>query len=480
MTADRFTRRHLPLRWRLVVAALVGAVGFAVGFGAFATWEVDHLEDRGVVSALVARLELVRTELRQDGRLAASEPSPRTSLVQVLSPDGTVRDATATLRRQPPLIKLADILEAGGSGERREIQLRHSAITLLGVPLRMTASGAGPAGRGAVIVGLDSEGFLTARQHLQFILLVGLGVIVPLAGLLAWVLAGRALRTVTDLTEEAEAVGVSDIGRGLAVPARDPELSRLVTALNRMLRRIADGLEQERRFAADASHRLRTPLATLRAEAELALADGDTAGMQNALEQVIADADNLTGLVNRLLAAHRRGPDDIQPLAAVVTAAETRWRRQAGSAGLELSCAFDCKGDGADGGHAAAAPVDGADGTDAFAAMPVHHIDPHVLRAVIDPLVENAVQHTNGGPVSVHLVDEGSDLVVDVRDTGNGVAPEIRDRLFRPWTTTRAERGGAGLGLWLARESAQAAGGDVMLVDHRPGHTTFRARLPLA
>ena len=126
----------------------------------------------------------------------------------------------------------------------------------------------------------------------------------PLAGLLAWLLAGRALRTVSELTEEAEAVGLSDIGRGLDVAAGDPELARLVAALDRMLARVAASLERERRFAADASHRLRTPLATLRAEAELALLEGDPQSMKEALRRVIDDADDLGELVNRLLAAH--------------------------------------------------------------------------------------------------------------------------------------------------------------------------------
>ena len=133
---------------------------------------------------------------------------------------------------------------------------------------------------------------------------LGLSGIVPLAGLLAWLLAGNALRTVSELTEEAEAVGLSDIGRGLDVAAGDPELARLVAALDRMLARVAASLERERRFAADASHRLRTPFATLRAEAELALLEGDPRSMREALQRVIDDADDLGELVARLLAAH--------------------------------------------------------------------------------------------------------------------------------------------------------------------------------
>ena len=223
---DRLAPFTLPLRWRLVVAALVGAAGFAVGFGAFATWQVDRWEDKGLSSALQARLELVRAEVSSDGTLFTYQPSPRTSLVQILNPDGSVRDSTPTLRQLGPLVSVAAVRAAGSAGFRRNLQFRHSLLTLLAVPLVERASAAGPGGTGAVVVGVESEGFRSAREQLSTLLVVGLGVIVPLAGVLAWLLAGRALRTVTTLTEEAEAVGVSDLGRGLAVPARDSELSR--------------------------------------------------------------------------------------------------------------------------------------------------------------------------------------------------------------------------------------------------------------
>jgi signal transduction histidine kinase len=170
----------------------------------------------------------------------------------------------------------------------------------------------------------------------------------------------------------------------------------------------------------------------------------------------------------------------MMPYEQAIETAAARWRRQAGAAGLELECAtlngHPTHGHGpSDATRPSAGAQNGAAGNGDARA-----IDPHLLRSVLDPLVENAVQHTaDGGTVAVLSHDEGSVLVVDVRDTGHGVAPQVRDRLFRPWTTTRGDRGGAGLGLWLSRESARAAGGDVVLVDDRPGTTTFRVRLPL-
>lgn len=450
---------RLPLRWRLVAATLVGAIGFAVGFGILASWQIDRLEDRGVTGALQARLELVVPQVGTDGSFGRENVSPRTSLTQVIAPNGSVRAATSPLARVPALVDVDDVVEAGSPGVQRTVSLNNEQITVLAVPIRLTASAGSPAGIGAVVVGVDSEGFLSASRQLRSILVLGLGVVVPLAGLLAWLLAGQALRTVSRLTEEAEAVGVSDLGRGLEVPTHDPQLARLGAALNRMLTRVAEGIERERRFSADASHRLRTPLATLRAEAELALDDGDPATMREALGHVIDDADKLTELTNRLLTTSGRGgPDRAEPLVVALEAAADRWRRQTVAAGASFRYA----------------------GTEGLVSEAQRRIDPHLLRAVVDPLVENAVQA--GGldaDVRVSVVGVDGHLRLDVSDCGPGIAAAVRNRLFQPWTTTRSATGGAGLGLWLSRESARAAGGDVTLADDRPGGTTFTARLPV-
>jgi signal transduction histidine kinase len=343
------------------------------------------------------------------------------------------------------------------AGVQRTLYVNRSKVVVRGVAVKLAATATSPAGEGALIVGVDSEGFEDAGHQLREILLVGLGIVVPLAGLLAWLLAGRALRTVSELTEEAEAVGLSDIGRGLDVAAGDPELARLVAALDRMMARVAAGLERERRFAADASHRLRTPLATLRAEAELALLEGDRTSMAEALRRVIDDADDLGDLVNRLLAAHTARRGEPMTLGEALASASERWERQVTASGARLET---------DLGRLDEDP---------------RTVDPHLLRTVIDPLVENAAQHGSAdGQVTVSASAQDGGLTVLVTDDGPGIDPSVRERLFQPWVTSRAERGGAGLGLWLSQEAARAAGGDVVLTGAPVGRTCFEVRLPLS
>jgi signal transduction histidine kinase len=446
---------RLPLRWRLVVATLGGTIAFAVGFGALALYEIERLESHSVATALQERLELFKPQVQEDGKLNELE-SPRTNIGQVVGPDGAVRDSTPSLLRQQALLDVAQV-RAHPGGISRTLELNRSRVVIRGIPVTLAATATSPKGVGALIVGVDSEGFETAGHQLREILLVGLAVVVPLACLLAWLLAGRALRTVSELTEEAEAVGLSDIGRGLDVAAGDPELARLVAALDRMLARVAAGLERERRFAADASHRLRTPLATLRAEAELALLEKNPRSMAEALQRVIDDADELGDLVNRLLAAHTAKRSEPVAVGQALAVASERWERQVTTSGSHLSIELDGLGEDA------------------------RTVDPHLLRTVIDPLVENAAQHGQAdGTVTVTATAAAGSLTLRVTDDGPGVDPGLRDRLFQPWVTSRAERGGAGLGLWLSQEAARAVGGDVFLTGAPVGETCFEVRLPLA
>jgi len=436
-------------------AVLAGTVG-AVAFGVLATVRVHLLEDNSVRTALRTRLELVRPEVHADGTLGADAPSAtRTSLVQVVGPDGTVRSATGELAGLPALLSPERTQRAGPAGVQSTVTLQHPDIDLavLSVPVQLAAAGQSPAGTGEIVVGLDAEGFLTARHHLTELLIIGLvGAVLALAQV-TWVLAGRALRTVTRITAEAEAVGAHDVGRGLPVPEGDAELTGLVAALNRLLGRLQQTYLRDTAFASGASHRLRTPLATMRAEAELALIEGDAAAMRAALERVVSDADHMAAVLDRMLTmVTPASPATSAVLSDAVNQLAENWHRHAGTAGVDLR--LTAEGD---------ATVNGQE-----------------LAAVLDPLVENAVHHTPvGGLVNVTLAAGSAELHVEVLNTGNGVPTHLRNQLFDPWVSSRPATTAGGLGLWLAREVARASGGDVWLDDGAAGNTIFRARLPV-
>jgi signal transduction histidine kinase len=391
--------------------------------------------------------------------LAPDRGDPKADLVQVIGPDGRLRSTTQGLRGVSPLVDVTAVRSSGAQGAQvlRSLQRPDVDLAALGVARAMTSLGSSPGGTGALVVAVDAEGYSTANTGLLRMILVGLGAVLVGTGVLAWALAGRALRTVTRLTEEAEAISLSDIGRGLPAPARDTELARLAASLNRMLSRLGETHHREMALAADAGHRLRTPIATLRADAELALRDTDPQLVSAALERIVEDADQLTLVVDRMLAAARPTTGDERTVGQSIASARATWSRQAERVGARLRL------------------TTGPLAAELSVSAPM--VD------ILDPLLDNAFRHV--GPGGEVAVDVGADhdaavLVIDVADTGNGVSPALRSHLFDAWVTSRDAGVAGGLGLWLARESARGCGGDIALIDGSPGHTTFRVSLPLS
>jgi signal transduction histidine kinase len=357
----------------------------------------------------------------------------------------------------PPLVTLEAVRSHGSSGVRSDRSLEHPDIDLaaLGVPVKLSGTGASSAGTGALVVAVDVEGFTAARSDLLSLLLAGLVSVVLAIAVLSWVLAGRALRSVTTLTEKAEGIESDDLADGLPIPANDAELARLVGALNRMLARLHDGHARELAFAADAGHRLRTPVATLRAEAELALREPEPAQHLAALRRIVRDADQLTLIVDRMLARNRPRSRHAEPIRSALESATTRWARQASLLGVTFTAKVP------------------SDVTDEIACPQ--------LTDVVEPIIDNAVRHTpRGGRVemAVAFQQAATQIAVDVTNTGTGIPRELVPQIFDAWVSGRDASVAGGLGLWLARETARDTGGEVTLVDPAPGRTTFRVVLP--
>ncbi|MCW2761527.1 MAG: Two component signal transduction histidine-protein kinase/phosphatase [Marmoricola sp.] len=450
------------LRNRLVLGAVIVGITFAALFGAAATWRIRHAEDQAVRAALESRVELARDEVASDGTLRQDAGSPKTDLLQVIGPDGVVRSSSPALRDLGPLISVSAANRTpGGAQSRIALQSPDADLALLGVPVRLTAGGASPAGQGALVVAVDAEGFNAATSDLLGVLLVGLVAVVLAITLLSWVLTGRALRSVTRLTESAEDVRPQDLATGLPVPRHDAELGRLVGALNRMLVRLHDSHATELAFAADAGHRLRTPVATLRAEAELALRQDDPAEQAAALERIVEDADQLTLVVDRMLARTRARSHPPESLEESLANAEVRWQRQAELAAVTLELTMS---------PAISSGLSCGE-----------------LVGIIDPVLDNALRHTaahrtvridvytDPDPDSGHAHGQ---VVVDICNPGIGVPDRIAPHVFDAWVSSRDASTAGGLGLWLARETARDLGGEVSLMAAGPPMTAFRILLP--
>ena len=278
----------------------------------------------------------------------------------------------------------------------------------------------------------------TLGTLLTLLLVIG-PVALLLASLAGYWLAGAALRPVEAMRRGAAEISAATSGRRLPLPPAHDEVRRLGETLNAMLGRLEEGLERERRFVADAGHELRTPLATLRAELELALRQPRppeelVAALRSAAEEV----ERLVRLAEHLLVLVREGESgpplrrtrvDVPDLLAAVAA---RFRR--GDRSIEV-----------------AAPAGLA--LDA---------DPERLEQALGNLVENALLHGRG---AVWLrAEAGEDEVVfRVRDEGPGFPPGFADRAFERFSRADEARtgGGAGLGLAIVAAVARAHGGRV-------------------
>jgi heavy metal sensor kinase len=298
-------------------------------------------------------------------------------------------------------------------------------------------------------------------------LLLGLGLGAPVAVLLAatggYFMAGRALRPIVEMTEQARRITSASLSRRLPNPNPHDELGRLATVFNETLERLEGSFEALRRFTADASHELRTPLTALRSVGEIALRETDEAEpLRDSVGSMLEEAQRLHDLVDALLMLARaesgQGPRNLGPVPLDALAAEVCER-------LEVLAAE--KGQ-----------------TVALSAEPelVAEADPLLLRQAATNLLHNAIRHSPPGTaVRVDCFAEGDDAVLEVADEGPGIAPEHRERVFERFyridkARSRAD-GGAGLGLALAKLFVEQCGGSIGLSDAPGGGSRFRIRL---
>ncbi len=287
----------------------------------------------------------------------------------------------------------------------------------------------------------------------------------------AWWLVGDSLRPVDRLIADAEAISDGrSLHRRLSLPdglTPDDELGRLATTLNEMIGRLEGSFAALRRFTADASHELKTPLTVLRADIERAMATTGNPGEQLvALEEAIAELARMTSLVDSLLTLARadEGRFDLardrvrmEPIVRDVYETALILGEEAGLS-VELPIVEDAEVLG----------------------------DPSRLRQLCLNLVTNAIKYTpRGGRVELTLSRRLDGIAFSVKDTGIGIAaadlPFVFDRFWRAdrARTRTADRGGAGLGLAIAQWIAQAHGGTLTVQSRLGRGSIFTATFPV-
>lgn len=267
----------------------------------------------------------------------------------------------------------------------------------------------------------------------------------PILALLIWIGIGRGLQPLTTMSR---AIGARSAGnlQPLALERIPAEVQPLADSLNNLLARLSQSIDRERSFTADAAHELRTPLAAIKVQAEVALAAQEERQRTEAIQQVIAGVHRTTHLVQQLLLLARldhadaamTGPVDV---AAIATESAAQLAGEAERRGIELEMATH--------------------GACLLAA------DPTALSVLIGNLLDNAIKYgRDGGHVLLRVERQPANVVVSVQDDGPGVAPAERARLTdRFYRVSGSGVEGSGLGLSIVARIVQRYRGTIDIGD---------------
>jgi two-component system, OmpR family, sensor kinase len=457
---------RLPIRARLTAAFALAMVLVLAAAGLFVYVRLKEDLDEGVDATLQARAAAVSGSGTAAG--GAAEDAEE-GFAQVMSADGEVVDAVGDV--QGSVLNAAGRARAAAGGTfvfERDVPGIEGSARILAGPVTAEAGAAGDAAGGttelavfAVGQSLDDRDETLSGLVASFA--VGGPVAVLLASLLGYLLATAGLRPVEAMRRRAGEVSLVHAGERLPLPAAHDEVRRLGETLNEMLDRLRRSFERERRFVADASHELRTPVAVIKAELEAALrARGHDEQVREALVAALEECDHLAQLAEDLLVVARAAEGEL-PL-----------RREAVEVRPLLEGVRARFGDRA-GEHGRDVRVEGGDGLRVDA-------DEFRLRQALGNLVDNALRH-GAGEIVLRAgraeTDAGAGLELEVADRGPGFAPALAGRAFERFARGDAARtrGGTGLGLAIVRAIAEAHGGRAEIVDGGPG-ATVRIWLP--
>jgi len=300
---------------------------------------------------------------------------------------------------------------------------------------------------------------LDARNALSRRILVGTllrqALLVLAVASLVWFAVRLVLRPLMRLKNEVETRALSDLSN-IDEALVHKEVRPLVAAMNGTMARMQDLIASQRRFIADASHQLRTPLAVLKTQAELALRENDTAAMRAIVGSIAGTTDSAIHLANRLLTLarieHGSGSADKGPVSLAAVASQV---------GLELALPAVTRG--------IDLALEAAEGEDATV-----NGQELLLHELVANLVDNAIRYTPpGGSVLLQVGRHGGGVLLEVQDSGPGIAEAEYDKVFMPFyraqATLDANPGGTGLGLAIVRDIATMHGATLALAPGEAG-----------
>jgi signal transduction histidine kinase len=426
-------------------------VGVALAFGGVALVIVlrDSLT-RNVQTAAELRAQDVASVLKSGtapSTLAIGNEED--AVLQVVNPSGVVVSSSPNIAGKAPIAKLRP-------GQRATV--RRSPVGGVGSFRIVAVRADAPNGTLTVLSGRSLDPVTDSVELVSRVLASGLPVLLVLVCATSWALVGQALRPVEGIRAEVSRISERALERRVPEPVGDDEIARLARTMNEMLARLEASQARQRQFVSDASHELRSPIATIRYHTEVMRAHPDPSRLDAFTADVLAEDMRLERLVSDLVTLARSDEHTLRlatrtvDLDDIVFEEATRVRHT-------TSLAVDTS-------RVNAGPVSG---------------DQAQLRQVIRNLIDNAARHALSG-VTIAMVATKHEIVLSVDDDGPGVAPADRSRIFDRFTRLDDGRardaGGSGLGLAIVREIVAAHGGTVRVEDAPSGGARFEVHLP--
>src|SRR5918996_1549896 len=383
-----------------------------------------------VTTAARARADAVADLVAEgsSGRIV-SVGDPEAEFVQVLDSRGDVVRYSRNVEEKAALLRLIP----GETGRLERLP------DVEDDPFLVVATGAEtPLGPVTVMVGRTLESVTESSQVVVNLLVAGFPLLLVVVGATAWLVVGRALAPVEAIREEVDAISTKELHRRVPDPPGRDEIARLATTMNEMLARLEEGHDRQRRFVSDASHELRSPVATIRQHAEVALAHPEQSRVEELAEVVLEEDVRLQRLVENLLLLTRMDERTVQLRMAPVDLDDIILEE---AQRLRATTALLIRTEGVSAGRVAG--------------------DFAQLQKLVRNVTENAARHARS-TVELSLTEADGEVLLRVDDDGKGIPQPERERAFERFVRLDEARardsGGSGLGLAIVAEIAAAHG----------------------
>ena len=448
--SPRLRLRTVRARSTIVATAIVGLALALMSVAAVTLQRIALIDtiDSGLITRADDVAGLVISGSVPDQIAVAGDDD---ALVQVVDANGTVVAASENIDGEGPIVAISG--EAVGQVvTTRSLPTGDGSLRL--VSRRVSTD----RGDFTIYAAASLEQVTESVAVLSATLLVGVPLLAALVGVTVWVIIGRSLRPVEEIRSQVSSIGDRELDRRVPVPDTSDEIASLATTMNQMLERLQDSSNQQRRFVADASHELRSPLATIRSELEVHQAHPGSEEWPRIADAVLQEALRMQRLIDDLLLL-AKSDAAIHSVPVTAVDLDDLVFDQVERLQSTTAITFDTS-------KVSGAQVIG---------------DQAALERLIRNLLENACRYAVSA-IDITLSEIDQRAIVIIEDDGPGIAEDDRERVFDRFTRLDEARdrdhGGTGLGLAIVSEIVRRHGGTVEVDHSSTGGALLRVDLP--